>query len=332
MSITIKKIAKDLNLAVSTVSKALADSYEISDTTKQLVVQYAQKMNYVPNAYAGSLKNRKTKNIAIVVPEVADTFFSNAINGIDSVAQANGYHVMVYLSHESADREDSILRELRGGRVDGLLISVSSGVKPDSELHAALAQEMPLIFFDRVCDEVNTGKVLTDDLESCYKATNHLIMRGCRDIVFLAAANSLSIVNHRYQGFAKALQEYGMPIQNCRIDCHEEVQLCHDSIARAFSTQKIDGAVCSVEKLAMTVYSVCNEHGIKIPQDVKVIAFSNLQIASLLAPSLSTIEQPAFNMGQEAANMLFKTLKKGTALKDQRIILPSILKERDSTA
>lgn len=333
MSITIRKIAEDLNLAVSTVSKALTDSYEISEETKQLVLDYAHKMNYVRNVYAGSLKNRKTKNVAVVLPEVADTFFSNAINGIDSVAQANGYHVMVYLTHERPEQEESILWELRGGRVDGILISVSSGIKSDSNLHAQLAKEMPLIFFDRVCEQVPAGKVLTDDFDSGYKAAAHLIARGCRNLAFLAAAGGLSIVDQRYQGFLKALQENDMATDDGRrIDCFNEEGACRDLIANALTTRKIDGAVCSVEKLAMSVYSICKEIGIAIPHDVKVIAFSNLQIASLLAPSLTTIEQPAFNMGKEAATMLFKSLKKKTDVHDQRIILPSVLLARDSTA
>jgi LacI family transcriptional regulator len=201
MGITIRKIAKDLKLAVSTVSKALRDSHEISEETKRKVFDHARKLQYVPNPYAGSLKNGTTRNIAVVLPEVADTFFSNAINGIERVAQAKGYHVMVYLTHENCEREASILRELRSGRVDGILISVSGGVKRDSVIHAQVAKELPLIFFDRICDEVPTARVLTDDFEASYKATNHLISKGCRKIVFLAAPGSLSITEQRREWF-----------------------------------------------------------------------------------------------------------------------------------
>ena len=146
MRVTIRKIAKDLRLAVSTVSKALRDSHEISKETKRRVFAYAEKLDYVPNHYASSLKNRKTGNIAVVLPEVADSFFSLAINGIESVAREKGYHVMVYLTHEDLRREESILRDFRSGRVDGVLISVSGGAKRNSHIHDLCAKKIPLVF------------------------------------------------------------------------------------------------------------------------------------------------------------------------------------------
>jgi LacI family transcriptional regulator len=333
MSVTIRKIAKDLKIAVSTVSKALSDSHEISEETKRKVFEYARQLDYVPNAYAGSLKNRKTRNIAIVLPEVADTFFSNAINGIDSIAQAKGYHVMVYLTHESCEREESILQELRGGRVDGVLISVSGGVKKNSHIHAQVAAELPLIFFDRICEEIETAKVLTDDFESSYNATNHLIAKGCREIVFLSTPGSLSIVNHRQEGFIKSLQEQGIEVSaRHTVLCSENENESYEIIKNVLSSErKVDGVVCSVEKLAMQVYRACHECKLSIPHQIKVIAFSNLQIASLLAPSLTTIMQPAFAMGEAAATLLFKSLAKKIDLKKERIVLPSVLCEREST-
>jgi LacI family transcriptional regulator len=334
MSITIKKIAKDLKIAVSTVSKALSGSHEISEETRRKVFDYAKKLNYVPNAYAGSLKNRKTRNIAVVLPEVADTFFSNAINGISSIAQAKGYHVMVYLTHESCEREESILQDLRGGRVDGVLISVSGGVKKNSHIYAQVAQELPLIFFDRICEEVDTAKVLTDDFESSYKATSHLIEKGCKEIVFLSAAGDLSIVNQRQNGFMESLRDHGMEVSaQHTVMCSGNENESYEIVKKVLSRErKVDGVVCSVEKHAMQVYRACRDCKLSIPQQVKVIAFSNLQIASLLAPSLTTVMQPAFAMGEAAATLLFKSLTKKIDLKNERIVLPSELCERESTA
>jgi LacI family transcriptional regulator len=334
MTITIRKIAKDLKIAVSTVSKALRDSHEISEETKRMVLEYAQKIEYKPNPYAGSLKNRKTRNIAVVLPEVADTFFSNAINGIESIAQDKGYHVMVYQTHESFELESSILQELRSGRVDGILISVSGGVMRDSNIHAQLAKEMPLVFFDRVCEDVETAKVLTDDFLSSYNATKHLISRGCKEIVFLSAAGNLSIVDHRREGFVKALTDNNVMATDrhiilCSKDEGESMTIIEDVLKRR---QKIDGVVASVEKLAMQTYSACHASGLSIPQDVKVIAFSNLPIAALLAPPLSTVVQPAFEMGKTAATLLFKSLAKKINLHSERVVLPSMLCERESTA
>lgn len=334
MSITIRKIARDLKLAVSTVSKALRDSHEISEETKRIVLEYARKVEYKPNPYAGSLKNRKTQNIAKVLPEVADTFFSNAINGIESVAQDRGYHVMVYQTHENGELEASILRELRSGRVDGILISVSGGVKMNSSIHAQLAKEIPLVFFDRVCEEVDAAKVLTNDFESSYNATRHLISRGCREIIFLSADGDLSIVNHRRDGFIRALSDSGLEAKNHNIvHCSQHESMSMDIIRQTLGRkEKVLGVVASIEKLAIQTYAACHACGLSIPDDVKVIAFSNLPIASLLAPSLSTVVQPAFEMGKTAAVLLFKSLAKKINLGDERIVLPSVIIERASTA
>lgn len=334
MNITIRKIAKDLNIAVSTVSKALRDSYEISEETKQKVLDYVREHDYIPNPYAGSLKNRSTKNIAVVLPEVADSFFSNAINGIDSVAQQKGYHVMVYLTHENMEREEAILLELRSGRVDGVLISVSVGEKKNDDVYKQLATELPLIFFDRVSDDIDTAKVVTDDFESSYNATRHLISRGCKELVFLSTSGNISIINRRRDGFIKALTETDIHIED------HNVVVCSENEAEALATireilkrkKRVDGVLGSVEKLAIHVYTVCRELDLKIPKDVKVIGFSNLQIASLLDPPLTTIVQPAFEMGKAAATLLFQSLSRKTDITKERIVLPSVLSERDSTS
>lgn len=332
MSITIRQIATELKLAVSTVSKALRDSHEISAETKRRVLDYANKHNYIPNAYAGSLKHRRTRNIAVVLPEVADTFFSNAINGIESAAKNKGYHVMVYLTHEDSNQEESILKELQGGRVDGILVSVSSGIQENSPVHARLAGKMPLVFFDRVCEGVETAKVVTDDFEASYRATSHLISQGCRRPVFLAAAGGLSIVDKRYKGFLKAMQDHQLLIDDGnRIECSNEAGKCHHDLSPFFRAGKMDGVICSVEKLAVHVYTLCREHHLRIPQDMKVISFSNLQIASLLSPPLSTVEQPAFEMGKQATILLFKALANKIDLRKERLVIPSVIRERESS-
>jgi len=334
MSVTIKKIAKDLKLAVSTVSKALRDSHEISFETKKRVFDYAQKLDYVPNLYASSLKKRKTSNIAVVLPEVADSFFSLAINGIESVAREKGYHVMVYLTHEDLKREESILRDFRSGRVDGVLISVSGGAESNSHIHDLCAKNVPLVFFDRVCEDIEATKVLTDDFDSGYKATEHLISKGCKKVAFLAMSENLAIINHRQRGYEAALRDHGLPMnKNLLIYCNNNETDNHSLIYRILKREdRPDGMVGSVEKLSTTVYTVCNELNLRIPQDVKVIGFSSLQIASLLNPSMTTITQPAFEMGKTAARYLFEALeKKPQDVKAETIVIPSVLFERGST-
>lgn len=333
MSITIRKIAKDLQLAVSTVSKALRDSHEISVETKKRVFAYAEKLDYIPNLYASSLKKRKTGNIAVVLPEVADSFFSLAINGIESVAQDKGYHVMVYLTHENLKKEESILRAFRSGRVDGVLISVSGGAESNSHIHDLCAKNIPLVFFDRACEGIEAAKVLTDDFDSGYKATEHLIKKGCKQIAFLAMSETLAIINHRQNGYEEALRMNDFEVyKSLVVHCTNNEADSYSLIWKMLSGEdRPDGIVGSVEKLTTLTYTVCNDLHLSIPRDVKVIGFSSLQIASLLNPSLTTITQPAFEMGKAAATFLFNALEKKVGMKLESVTIPSVLCERAST-
>ena len=245
MSVTIRKIAKDLRLAVSTVSKALRDSHEISLETKKRVFAHAEKLDYVPNPYASSLKNRKTGNIAVVIPEVADSFFSLAINGIETVAEEKGYHVMVYLTHEDLRREESILRDFRSGRVDGVLISVSGGAKKNSHIHDLCAKNIPLVFFDRVCEDIEAIKVLTDDFDSGYKATEHLIKKGCKQIAFLGMSEDLAIINHRQRGYEEALRVNKLKLNKSLVlQCNNNETESHALIQKLLKQKEQTGWNC----------------------------------------------------------------------------------------
>src|SRR5688572_28548652 len=207
-NINIRELAKELNLSVSTISKALNDSHEISEETKRRVLETAARLNYIPNPYASSLRGRKSKNIGVVIPEVADSFFSLAINGIESVAKEKGYHVLICLTHESFENEKNILKEFQGRRVDGVIISVSRETAHGDHINELLSNGVPLRFFDRVCEDVETTKITTDDLESGYKATKHLIQKGCDSIAFLSISKSLSISNKRLEGYMQALSDH----------------------------------------------------------------------------------------------------------------------------
>jgi LacI family transcriptional regulator len=330
MSVTIKKIAKDLDLAVSTVSKALRDSHEISAETKARVFEHAAKLDYIPNPYASSLKKGRSGNIAVVLPEVADSFFSAAINGIDSVAHEKGYHTMVYLTHEDIQREQSIVREFRNGRVDGVLMSIVANNAKYEHLRELCASDVPLVFFDRVCEDIPTASVITNDFESGYIAAQHLIEKGCKYMVFLSMPGELAIIKHRQNGYQQALQDHGMEprIIYCTDREDENIAIIDKLLT---GEHKPDGIIGSIEKITIPVYTVCHSRNIPIPSAIKIIAFSHLQIAALLNPPLTTIAQPAFEMGKAAATILFKTLAKKYDLKEEKIVIPSVLMMRAST-
>ncbi|WEK33706.1 MAG: LacI family DNA-binding transcriptional regulator [Candidatus Pseudobacter hemicellulosilyticus] len=333
--VDLKRLAKELGLAVSTVSRALRDSYEISPETKERVFALARELNYQPNPYASSLRKHKSKTIAVVIPEIANNFFALAINGIESIAQEKGYHVLIYLTHEQASREVAITQHLQSGRVDGVLISISGETTGLDHLQVLKQRGIPIVFFDRVSEALDTPTVTTNDFESGYLAASHLVEAGCRRIAYLSLSDSLSITSKRMEGCMAALQQKGISLDpSLMLQCSSQDQAAnHRAITELLQRpDRPDGIFASVEKLAITTYHVCEELQLKIPQQLKVISFSNLETAALLKPSLTTITQPAFAIGKEAASLLFRTLEKKHMGTDKgKLILKSELMVREST-
>lgn len=333
-NITIKMLAKELNLSTAAVSKALRDSHEISESTKQRVLELAAALNYVPHPYAGSLREKKSNTIAVVIPEVADSFFSLALNGIEAVAIEKGYHALIYLTHENFEREKTILKDLESGRVDGVIMSVT--MKTNSFEHIrALNRVVPMVFFDRVCEEIDTAKVTTNDNECGYKATQHLIDRGCEKIAILSISDSLSISSGRLQGYQQALSDNNREIEASHmVDYSEDpAENIAQLTALLKSRNRPDGIVATVSKMTTDIYLVCMELGLRIPEDLKVISFSNDSTVAILNPSLTTITQPAFEMGRLSASILFKALKKNyLVLSEESVVVPSQLFIRNSTS
>ncbi|HEV8286141.1 MAG TPA: LacI family DNA-binding transcriptional regulator [Chitinophagaceae bacterium] len=333
-SVDLKKLAKLLNLSISTVSKALRDSYDISKETKERVIALANELNYQPNPHASSLRRHKSKTIAVIIPEIANNFFTLAINGIESIAQEKGYHVLIYITHEDVEKEVAFIKHLHNGRVDGVLISLSSTTQDYSHIKELQERGLPIVFFDRVYEHLNTACIITDDYESSYKATQHLIDKGCTKIAHLMISESTSIGNKRMKGYVDAIHDNGLPFdEKMLVHCTNDDEQDYKLVEQLFKSKRPDGVFAAVERYAILCYDVCNRLKLSIPEDIKLISFSNLQAAAFLNPPLSTITQPAFDIGKEAASILFKALDKKTfKLKQENIVFKSTLVERDSTS
>lgn len=332
--LTIKTLAKELQLSVSTISKALRDSHEISAETKRKVLALAEQLNYTPNPYASSLRKRKSKTIGVVIPEVVNSFFSQAINGIESIAKEKGYHVLIYLTHENLENEKGILKDFESGRVDGVIMSVSRETTNSDHIRALIDKEVPVLFFDRVFNDVHTVKVITNDFESAYTATNHLIKSGCKNPHFVSIISNLGIISCRLEGYKKALEEHGIKfsIENV-INCTTNWEHNYNALLKKLKgAKRPDGLLCSIENLSITIYKVCEDLKIKMPGDLQLISFSNLDTASFLNPPLTTITQPAYDIGKTAAAIMVKALeKKNFVIPDENVIIPSVLTIRKST-
>jgi len=333
--INLKHLAAELQLSTSTVSRALQDSYQIGLETKQRVLALAKRLNYVPNPHASSLGSRRSNTIAVVIPEVFDSYFAQAVNGIETVTQAHGYHILIYLTHERVQQEQAILRAFQSGRVDGVLLSVSAETTSTEHIAALQAQGVPVVFFDRAAEGVETARVTTNDLESSCLATRHLLECGCTNIALLSIARHLSIERQRIRGYQQALAESGQPFcEEYVVECTNDPEENYQAIRALLAAHPaIDGLLVTVEMLTVSAYQACYDLGRRIPDDVKVVSFSNSRSAAILNPALTTICQPAFDTGKTIATLLLKGLKsKHKNLGTDSIVLPSTLIVRASTA
>ena len=331
--ITLRKLAELLNLSVSTISRSLNDDYQINQATKERVIALAKELDYQPNPYAGSLRKKGSKTIAVILPEVANNFFSLAIDGIEEVAQKKGFHVLIYLTHENYLKEVEIANHLMNGRVDGIMMSLSSETNNLEHLEKLIQKGIPLVLFDRVSDKIKSPHVTTDDFDVSFKATEHLIEQGCKQIAFLSLSRYLSIAEKRFQGYATALEKHGIALQeHLIVSLKNSLGENYQTVKTLISEHKPEAIFASVESLAMTVYEICNDLHINMPNDIKVLSFSNLRIASFLAPALTCIKQPAFEIGREATTILTRAIKYGKFESPlEKIIIKSEIQIRSST-
>lgn len=331
-AINLKKLASLLQLSISTVSKALRDSHEISADTKKRVMDLARELNYEPNPYAGSLRKFKSKTIAVVLPDIINNFFIFAIKGIQEAAYLKGYHVLIYITNENPVYEKEVVRQFANGRVDGLIISLTSPIDDTEHIAALNEKGLPVVFFDRVAQNFDNTLITTDNYESAYKGTTLLINRGCRRIAHCQVSDKISIGIDRLNGYKKALQDMGIELDpEWILTSQKDSAYDTDLIEKALTRKNgPDALFTSVETHALIAYDICRKHKIDIPKKIKLLSFSNLPTAHLMRPSLSTITQPAYSMGRAAAEQLILALEKPARFKPERIQMNSILFERES--
>lgn len=313
-SITIKDIAKTLGFSTSTVSRALRDGYEISAKTKKIVLEYAERINYQPNPIALSLKERKSHSIGVVVCEVANNFFSQAISGIESIAYDRGYHVILTQTHESYEREIVNVNHLASRSVDGLLVSLSSGTVNIDHFKKLNDKGLPIVFFDRIPKDINTHKIASNNFEGAFKATEHLINSGFKTIAHLANAAHLSISIERLAGYKAALEKYKMPYSENLVKYCSHGGMVYEEVEKAVkellaAEVKPDAVLITSDRLSTSCLTVLNHLGLSVPNDLAIAGFTNSNTAELFNPPLTAIRQPAFKIGQMATEKLISIIE-----------------------
>lgn len=318
--ITLKQIAKELDVSISTVSKALRNSIEISEDTRDKIQAFAKLYNYRPNNIALSLKNRKTKTIGIIIPEIVHHFFSKVIRGIELVANKRGYNVIVGLSNESFDKEVINMQMLANGSIDGFILSISKETLLQQDYHhfnETINQGMPIVMFDRVVNEINCDKVIIDDLKGSKNAVNKLIDNGCKHVAIITTKDYVSVGRLRTQGYLEAHENHKMvPNSNLilKVDdalvSEDHIESLEAEVEQLFkNNKKIDGVFAVNELYAIIAMKVARKLGFKIPEDIQFIGFTDGVLSKHATPSLTTVSQHGQEMGEKAAELLIDKLE-----------------------
>ncbi|WP_338399534.1 LacI family DNA-binding transcriptional regulator [Persicobacter psychrovividus] len=309
--VTIKDLAKALNLSISTISRALNDKYDINPETQAKVLAMAEEMGYSPNPIAQKLQNKKSKNIGVVVPEFRNAFFPDIISGIQDIVQPLGYQVLITQSNENSETELLNVKSLYENMVDGLIISFSSGTTDLKYYQQLVEQEFPMVQVNRVLEEINTSKVLFDDYSWAFMATEHLILQGYKNIFHLKGPKHIVVTKERLRGFEGAMKKHQLPMDPTQIiDSGVTIEDGKKAMQKLLEQgQKPDAIFAVNDPVALGAIEVLKANNIKIPNDVGVVGFSESRLSEVVQPKLTTVRQPTFEMGQAAAKLLLQEIE-----------------------
>lgn len=332
---TLKQIAKELNVSVSTVSKALSNSPEISEPTKIRVQEFAKLKNYKPNNMAVNLKSKRSKTIGVIIPNILNPFFAKVFSGIEKSANEKGYNVITCISNESLEKEIHAMEMLSNGTIDGFILSISEETQKTGEFkhfREAISDDLPIVMFDRISDEVNCDKVIVDDFDSAVFAMKHLVKSNCKNIALLTTIDNLSVGKLRKEGYLKALKDNGIEV-NEKLFIHTDNEPEFDEKLKSLFDNKVDGIFALDEYASVMAMKAAIKKGIMIPEELSIIGFADGVWSKRLTPSLSTVSQHGPEIGEAAAEMLIRRLesKEEEMPKFETRIIKTELRQREST-
>ena len=328
--VTITDIARELNIAQSTVSRALNDHPAIKKETKAAVRALAEKLDYQPNMLALSLLRKKSNVIAVIVPEITSHFFSAIITGIQDMIADSEYNIMICLTNESHEEETVIVKRLLKMQVDGVLVSPASSTREFDHFRCLQKNDIPVVVFDRDCPGLEADKVLVDDYAGAFQAVEYLINSGCRKIAHLGGPLNLSTTKHRLQGYLDALRQANIPVEE-RYIAHVEGFSHEDGMEPAMALlqgpDRPDALFAMNDNIAISAMHVAQSLGLNVPDDISIVGFDDEPHSSFFRPALSTVWQPVYSLGMLSARILLKRLKEGEVQKPfrQEVFKPELV-------
>ncbi len=334
---TLKEIAETLGISITTVSKALKNYSDVSAKTKKTVIALAEELNYTPNSFAVNLRTKESKTIGLIIPEVVHHFFSNVINGIIAEAEKEGYLVIILQSNESLELEKKQVALLINKRVDGIIMSLSNESNNDLHIKEILRKEIPFVQFDKISKLIPSSKVIINDRKAAMEAVQHLIDKGCKKIAHIRGPENPQNAIDRFLGYKSALEKNGIVydsklVYTCtNVTFEEGIEFAKQIIEEH---PDVDGIFVITDLVAVGVLAYFNEKGIRVPKQIAVIGFSNWFMSQVITPKLSTVDQPSYEMGVTAFNVLLEEIicrKEGKQFSPKIIELQTSIIERDSS-
>lgn len=334
---TLKQIAETLGISITTVSKALKNYPDVSEKTKQSVLDLANNLQYTPNSFAVNLRMKESKTIGLIIPEVVHHFFSSVVNGIIAEAEKNGYLVIILQSNESIELEKKQVELLINKRVDGIILSLSNESNDDLHLKEIVRREIPLVQFDKIAKLIPSSKVIINDQKAAFEATEHLIRKGCKKIAHIRGPVNPQNAIDRFLGYKKALEKNNIPfdpklVYTCKNVTFDEGKEFAEQIIK--DHPDVDGIFVITDLVAVGVLAYLNEINAKVPEKIKIIGFSNWFMSQVITPKLSTVDQPSYEMGVQSFKLLLEQMnanKEMISFSPKTIELTTTIIERESS-
>lgn len=330
--ISLKDLARELGVSISTVSRALKNHPDISPEQTEKVQKLAKERNYTPNPLAMGLLRQQTKMIGVIVPDIVTHFYSSIISGIEEVAKRHGYFIVIASSNESLEKEIESVNNLLKSRVEGFIVCLSRETNQFGHFEKLISNEIPLVFFDRICETLDVPAVTADGVDAAKKITQHFYENGCRRIAFISGPKHLNISKNREEGYLEGLME-------CKLPFHPEL-LVHCNLSTADATNatnrllqlknRPDAIFGLNDTIAFAAMKEIKKHGLKIPEDIALVGFTDEFHSTVVEPSLTSITHPTFEMGKQAANLFFQIIQKEANF-NHKVVLKTDLIVRESS-
>ncbi|MGJ3235715.1 LacI family DNA-binding transcriptional regulator [Marivirga sp.] len=336
-NIRLKDIAEELGISIPSVSRALNNKPDIGKETKRKVFELAKKLNYQPNQFAINFKNQQSFIIGVIIPQIVHHFFSNVISGIINEAEKRGYNIMLFQSNESFESELKGVETFQKSMIDGLIISLSDNTQKVDHLKYLQEHNVPVILIDRITNEIDAAKIICDDYQGAYIATEHLINLGKNKIAHITGSLTPHTTKERLRGYEAALKNHHLKIheryiKQCNLESREEGYKA--TLALLAEKEIPDGIFCATDINAVGAIEAIKEKGIKIPEDIAVIGFSDWEMASVVDPPLSSVSQPDYEMGKKAIELIIEEIqltRENKPIKYETLVMETSLIMREST-